>query len=180
MTIKFNRKRSLVLALVAALAISAAAIAYWTTTGKGSVTGVAGDTTVNTDLKVIDTVATGPSLTPGGAGKALTGTIKNEIAVGGATLGVSELKATIAAPTQTAAGVLAGTCTVADYAFDTAAGSGWVIAGNVATYAYSPVENLAPQGTKGFSGLTLKMVNNSTASQNGCKGATANVNYDVS
>jgi hypothetical protein len=181
MTRKLRTKRTAVLALLAVLAMAAGAAAYWTATGGGSATATTGTAGAG-DIVVNDAAPVGPNLVPGGLTQVLSGTVENTT-TDGTTLAISQLVATIAAPTNTA-----GACTSTDYQF--AASAGWTLTdsdvangkvNDVATHAYDPTTtNLGSGATAAFGGLNLKMVNKPSVNQNGCKGATANVTYAAS
>lgn len=183
MSIIRSRKRTVVLAVVACLALAAGAVAYWTASGSG--TDAASTGTVGAgDLTVNAATAVGAPLAPGGAAQVLSGSIKNSATSG--TIAVTKLVATIVAPTQAAGAV--GSCDTTDYQFGPS--TGWTISdsdaanGKVndrATKTYVAAStNLAPGESASFGGLNLTMVNKPSVNQDGCKSATATVSYSAS
>jgi hypothetical protein len=183
MSIIRSRKRAVVLAVVACLALAAGAVAYWTASGSGTDTASTGTVGVG-DLTVEPAPAVGAPLAPGGAAQVLSGSIDNGATSG--TIAVTKLVATIDAPTQDAGAV--GTCDTTDYQFDPS--TGWTISdsdaangkvNDVATKTYVAAStNLAPGESATFGGLNLTMVNKPSVNQDGCKSATANVFYSAS
>jgi hypothetical protein len=155
MTIKFSRKRSLVLALVAALAISAAAIAYWTTSGTGAGSATSG-THLNTTVTQVGTIA---GLVPGGTAQQIGFKINNSKTTPQYVRTVAVAITSIKDATNTT--VVSG-CTTDDF-----------------TLVQPTAINLdLPSGDSTFSpsGATLAM-NNLATDQDACKDVTVNLSF---
>ena len=149
-------KRSAVLGVVAALAISAAAIAYWTTSGSGTGSGTTGTAAAVT----VTQVGTITGLVPGGAAQAVDFKISNPQTtpqyVTDVTYSIASIKK---ADNTDATGCSAADFTLVQPAFaaaDLAAGD----------TAFSP------------SGATIAM-NNLATNQNGCKNVTVNLAFSA-
>jgi hypothetical protein len=152
---KFRTKRSAIIAVVGVMALSAAAIAYWTQGGSGTGSGSAGTTTPITVLQT----STVSALYPGGPAQALSGTITNpnsgSVHVQSITASVTSITGAGTDPGQPA-------CTTADF----------VIGGTSGPYVA-----LADDSTT-WSGLTLNIVDGA-ANQDNCKNATAVITYSA-
>jgi hypothetical protein len=165
---RFMKKRVLIaLTVVGVLAVAGGAYAYFTSTGSANATatvGSAGSWGV-TDSTVAAT------LYPGQGSEAVKGTVTNN---GSGNQQLNTITVTINAPTVAAgAPVVSGhPCSATDFALSTTTGSGWTVAGNGQSATYSPNQDLAPNGTFNFSGLSLSMVDQ-TYDQGNCQGATA-------
>ena len=157
---KLNKKRVIIGATVATLALSTGGVAYayWTTTGSGtgSASTSAGATAQVTFSQTL--AQTDLALFPGQAPQTISGTVTNP---GPQSVYVNTVSATIASVTAPAA-TLALPCTSADY--------------NIAGAPMSVATNLAAAGTKAFSGQTIEFVN-TASNQDGCKGATVNLTF---
>ena len=180
---RFTKKRTLfAVSLVAALAITGGAIAYFTSTsGSGTGSGTVGSATAWT---VAPSAFTGGPLFPGAGTE--TGNVKVTNASSGNQL-LTTITATIAAPTNIGTDGSLPACTAADFTLE-AGGTAWVVAsdGQSATYAVNGTAGTDEAGTSSGSAgsatspdLTLAMID-ASRNQNNCQGATANVTYTVS
>lgn len=167
---KFTSTRSALLAIVGVLCISAAAVAYWTSSGSGSGTSVTGSDTPGASFSIVDQAIQGPALVPGGPSGTVTADVKN-VAANLASLAPQQVVATITGTTQ------AG-CDATDYSFVTA--GNWTSTGDVATYSFPAHTNLDAGEEAPITPLTIKMDNKENANQDACKGATVNIAYAVS
>ncbi len=149
-----KRKRVLVpLAIVFALAVSAAAVAYWTASGTGS-----GTASVGTDAGVtISPVTFSGTLYPGGS-VTVNFTVNNSSA--SAPVQVDKVVANTAAGTNGMSSLPAG-CLAADFTFADV---------TVAT-------NIAPSGT--YSGTGTLSMANTAVNQNACKLSSPVLNLRV-
>jgi hypothetical protein len=150
---KFVSKRSALIAVVGALVVSTAAIAYWTQGGSGTGSGTAGSTT---GITVNQTSAPSSDLWPGGPAVALSGNFDNPNAGG---VVIASVTAVVSSVTNGGTGL--GACTPADFAIGGSAAGSTVPAGT---------------GTGAWSGLTLELLN-TASNQDKCKNATANITY---
>jgi hypothetical protein len=157
---KSTRRRALVLlSVVATLVVAGAAIAYWTAGGSG--TGSA--TTANpTDTLVVHQLSSLSAMYPGDSAQTISGNFDNPNAN---PVHVTKVTASIASVTQAADAV--GTCDATDYTLGTPA---------MTVNAEVPNGN----GVSAFSGATIQFKDKPAANQDGCKGATVNLQYDVS
>lgn len=146
---------------LAAVATTGAALAYWSSTG--SATGTSSTQAGVASLTVVQASAP-TNLAPGVAAGGVTVTVTNPT---GSTsdVKVSQVVASIASVVK-ATDAPAGTCAAADY----------TLAGATMT---AGAKELIPGGSTTFSGATLAF-NNTTADQNGCKGATVTLSYAAS
>jgi hypothetical protein len=153
---KFTSKRSALLAVVGVLAISAAAIAYWTTTGSGT-----GSATTGTAAAVTVTqVGTITGLVPGGAAQPVDFKITNPKTTPQYVTGVSYTIASIKKADNTDA----TGCSAADFTLvQPSAITADLAAGDT---------SFAP------SGATLAMKNLGT-NQDGCKNVTVNLAFSA-
>jgi hypothetical protein len=152
---KFTSKRSALLAVIGVLCISAAAVAYWTTTGSGTGTGTAGS-----DSGVTVTVTTSPSgLRPGSPAQAVGISVQNAATVKqyvtSVTLSITSV--------DKASGAVAGTCDATDFAI---------------TQPTWTAHDMSASTTESPTGATLAMVN-ASSNQDACKGATVNLKVDA-
>lgn len=155
-----NKKRvTLVLAVIGAIAMASAAVAYWTAGGSG--TGSAGSGTT-TPLTAVQT-STVAGMYPGDSAQTLTGKFNNPNA---GPAFVASVTASIASAAK-AVGAPAGTCDVTDY---TLAGATMAVNAEVA----------AGNAQGAWTGATIKFNNKAGADQNACKGATVNLSYAIS
>lgn len=154
-----HRRKKVLGATVALVAIAGAAFAYWTAGGSG--TGSAGTSSSVQDVTVVQTSTTS-GLAPGSGAHALSGTFDNP---NDGPVYVGTLTASITSVTQTPAGILAGLCTAADYTLTDA----------------SEVLNkeVLADDTTTWSGISISF-NNTGANQDGCKDATVNLAYTLS
>jgi hypothetical protein len=150
-----HKKLSIAVGLIAALALSAGAYAYWTQAGTGS--GSAATGTV-VGITIVQTSAP-TGLYPGGPTAPLAGTFTN---TNSGPVYVNAVSATVSSVTQTAEGIAAGPCETSNYQLN---GFPLSIAGEV----------LANDSTT-WSGTSIQLLNTSV-NQDGCKGATANITY---
>jgi hypothetical protein len=147
-----TRRRSLLLAVVAVLALTAGAIAYWTTSGAGTGTAATGTSTAVTITQT--GVATG--MYPGGPFKDLEFTIDNP----------GPSKQYVSTVTASISSVSAG-CAADDFEL---------------TQATTPINEDLAVGPNAFAGAKapkIRMINKAT-NQDGCKNATVNLSYAAS
>jgi hypothetical protein len=149
---KFTKKRALIVASIAAMAVAAVAFAFWSSTGSGTGSASAVDPAV--DTVTITQTSTVSDLYPGGPGSALSGTVENDsdensVHVNAVTASVTGTD-DVACPASNF--VITGTATVDD--------------------------QLEPEGDPGdsttWSGLTIDMVDTAT---DACKGVAATITY---
>ena len=149
-------RRGIAAAVVVALAVTAGAIAYWTTTGSGT-----GSATTGTNQAVtISQVGTVSGLYPGGPNQDVNFKITNPAA---GNQYVSTVTATISSVVK-ATGAPAGTCAAADY---------------TVTQAGTAVNQDLPTGDTSFASPkvpTIKMVN-SASNQDACKNVKVNLTF---
>lgn len=144
-------KRSALLAVVGVLVVSAAAIAYWTTSGSGTGSGSAGSNTA-----VTVAVTSSPSgLVPGGDAQAVGITLTNPVTT---KQYVTDVVLTITSVAK-ATGAPAGTCSADDFAV---VDPEWT------------ARELDGEEVVELTGATLAMVNAAT-NQDACKNATVNL-----
>jgi hypothetical protein len=151
-----SKKRAL-LGIVASLAIAAVAIAYWTAGGSGEGTAPV-DATTNALTATQTTVLT--DMYPGDSAQTISGTVANS---NNEKIYVADVVASIDSVDQAAGAV--GSCDASDFTLASAT---------------MPVgaEANGGGGTVPFTGATIKF-NNKASNQDGCKGATVNLAYDV-
>ena len=142
------RKRTLVLAVLAAVGISVAAYAYWTGGGSGTGSATTGDVaglTVNQTSSIT-------GLYPGGDAQTLSGNFDN----------ANDSAVKIGSVTAIVKDTNKDGCTADDFEIGGAA----------------VVNAEVPKGTAqgSWTGLTVKMLNRS-ANQDACQGATVNIEY---
>lgn len=142
------------------------AVAFWTTTGNGTGTaGVGTNTAVTVDQ---DTTISG--LVPGGPSTDIDFTVNNPSdgpqTINGVTVTIASVDKAVGAP--------AGACTAGDFSLvgGTINGSHAILANDDLTYTSGAGGDVANTG------LNISMVN-SGSNQDGCKGATVNLNYAV-
>jgi len=154
-----TRKRSVVLALVAMLALTAGAVAYWTAGGSG--TG-SGDAAGAQQALTVNQTTTLAAMYPGDSAQTLSGNFDNP---NDGPIHVGTVTASIASVTK-AAGAVAGTCDATDFTLANAA---------------MTVNAQVPSGTAegSWTGATIKF-NNKATNQDACKGATVNLAYTIS
>jgi len=154
-----RRVVSVAIAMVALLAFSGVAFAYWTAGGSG--TGTATAATGTTPVAVIQTSAL-TAMYPGDTAQTLSGNFNNP---NSGPVYVSTVVASIASVSK-ASGAVAGTCDATDFTLANATGT---------------VNAEIPAGTaKGsWSGPTIKF-NDKGTGQDQCKGATVNLSYTAS
>jgi predicted metal-binding membrane protein len=152
-----KRKRSLILAVVAVLALTAGAVAYWTASGAGTGTGDAAG--AQQALTVNQTTTLDP-MYPGDSPQLLSGNFDNPnpgpIRVGTVTVSIASI--------TKAAGAVAGTCDATDFTLADAV---------MTVNAEVPSGN----GKGSWTGATIKFNNKAGANQDACKGATVNLSY---
>ena len=154
-----RRAVSVAIAMVAILAFSGVAFAYWTAGGSGTGTATAG--TGPAALTVVQTSSL-TAMYPGDTAQTLSGNFNNPNA---GPVYVSTVTASISSVTK-ATGAVAGTCDATDF----------TLANATAT-----VNAEVPSGTgKGaWTGPTIKF-NDKGTNQDQCKGATVNLSYTAS
>jgi hypothetical protein len=149
MSIVKNKKARILLGLFAALAVTAAAIAYWTQSGSGTGSASTGSTAGIT----VNQTSTISNLYPGGPAQTLSGNFDN--------------------PNDSAVQVHSVHVTVSGTDKDGCDASDFSIGGS------ATVDGEVPKGTgKGsWSGLTIAMVDKPTVDQNACKSANVSLSY---
>jgi hypothetical protein len=155
---KFSTRRGIVLGALVALAVTGAAIAYWTAGGSGTGSGAAaGAQTPLTAHQVTSLTA----MYPGDSAQTISGNFTN---ANSGPIHVGTVTASIASVVK-AAGAPAGTCDATDF----------TLANPVMT-----VNAEVPVGASvgAFTGATIKF-NNKATNQDACKGATVNLAYAI-
>jgi hypothetical protein len=155
---KFKSKRALVLGVVASLAIVAAAVAYWTTSGSGS--DAASVSAGAAALTVSETTTLTP-MYPGDTAQTLSGTVTNNAAN---KVKIDSVTATIASVTKDPQNNAAGTCDATDF--------------TLADTTMTVNQELAKDAQASFSGASIKF-NNKITNQDACKGASLVLTYTV-
>ncbi len=152
-------KRSLVLALVAVMALTAGAIAYWTAGGAGTGSGNAAGAQTPLTVNQTTTLA---AMYPGDSAQTISGDFDNP---NPGPIYVGTVTASIASVTK-AVGAVAGTCDATDF--------------TLANAAMTVNAEVASGNAKGsWTGATIKF-NNKATNQDQCKGATVNLAYTIS
>jgi hypothetical protein len=156
--LKLTRRRGLLLGAVLTLAVSGAALAFWTGGGSGSGAGAAAG--AQTPLVANQSTALA-AMYPGDSTQSISGNFDNP---NSGPIYVSTVTVSIGSVTK-AVGAPAGTCDATDF---TLAGTAMSVNAEV------------PAGTgKGsFTGATVKF-NDKATSQDACKGATVNLAYAI-
>jgi len=152
-----DKRRSIALAVVAVLALTGGAVAYWTATGAGA---GAAQTASSQQALVVKQTSTLTSMYPGDSAQTLSGTFDNPNA---GSIYVGTVTASISSVTK-AADAPAGTCDATDF---TLANTTMTVAQQV------PAGN--DKGT--WSGATIKFNSKADVNQDACKGATVNLRY---
>jgi hypothetical protein len=152
-------KRSLVLALVAVVVLTAGAIAYWTAGGAGTGSGNAAGAQTPLTVNQTTTLA---AMYPGDSAQTISGNFDNP---NPGPIYVGTVTASIASVTK-AVGAVAGTCDATDF--------------TLANAAMTVNAEVASGNAKGsWTGATIKF-NNKASNQDQCKGATVNLAYTIS
>jgi hypothetical protein len=152
-------KRSLGLALVAVVALTAGAIAYWTAGGAGTGSGNAAGAQTPLTVNQTTTLA---AMYPGDSAQTISGDFDNP---NPGPIYVGTVTASIASVTK-AVGAVAGTCDATDFTL-----------ANAAMTVNAEVPSGNAKGS--WTGATIKF-NNKVTSQDQCKGATVNLAYTIS
>jgi hypothetical protein len=152
-----TRKRVLALSVVAVLAITAAAIAYWTTSG----TGTGSASTGTSSAVTVSQVGSITNLRPGSPAQPIDFKISNAASESQYISSVAVSISSITAPNSDAS----HPCTAADFAL----------------VQPNAVNQDLPSGDSTFSpsGASLALTN-SSSNQDGCKGATVNLAFSAS
>jgi hypothetical protein len=154
-----KNKRSLVLAVVAVVALTAGAIAYWTAGGAGTGSGNAAGAQTPLTVNQTTTLA---AMYPGDSAQTISGNFDNP---NPGPIYVGTVTASIASVTK-AVGAVAGTCDATDF--------------TLANAAMTVNAEVASGNAKGsWTGATIKF-NNKASNQDQCKGATVNLAYTIS
>jgi len=177
-----SRRAKVLFGAMAALAIVAVAVAYWTSSGSSTTTATtqAGNATT---FSFGTTNNTPSGLAPGAGAKELTGTVTNTD--GDTSYKLQTITATITSVTKAQGAV--GACTVDDYRLSdlhAATGDAWVISDSTVSShsdkaVFSPQDDLAAGADRSFGDLGVELLDQSH-NQDGCKGATVNLHYVVS
>jgi hypothetical protein len=150
-------------ATAAVLVGGGVAVAYWTTTGNGTGSATAGTTAALT----VTQVGAPSGLFPGGPAQNLTINVEN---AGPSDVTVANVAVTITSVTPDPGNpITSPACTTADFAV-TSVGA---LPASVVVTPGAPGSDLANVGT-------VRLVNNPSANQDACKGATVNLAYAVS
>ena len=153
-----KKRTTVILAILGAIAVASAAIAYWTAGGAG--TGSAATGAGFTPLTAVQT-STVSNMFPGDTAQTLTGNFTNPNA---GPAYVATVTASIVSVTK-ATGAAPGTCDATDYTLANAAMT-------------VNAEVLAGTARGAWTGATIKFFNKST-NQDQCKGATVNLAYAI-
>lgn len=156
--LKTKKKRNLLFTIVAVLAMSGAAFAYWTAGGSGTGTGATASGTTPLTANQTTTIN---GMYPGDSAQTISGNFNN---TNSGPVYVNTVTASIASVTKPT-GAPAGTCDASDYTLANA---------TMTVNAEVPVGSA--QGA--WTGATIKF-NNKATSQNQCKGATVNLAYAI-
>lgn len=168
-----KRKRLIVPLTVGFVLVGAvAAYAYFTNTGTGTGTATVGEATPWT---VAADVAVG-DLFPGVGSNAVTVTVTNN---GSGNQLLSQLVATIGAPTGTGTDGTIPACTAADFALSSDDSSWTITNGGLTATLPNIADDLAPTATHVATHLSVSMVNAAT-NQDNCQGATVNLSVAAS
>jgi hypothetical protein len=154
-----KKQRSVVLAVIAVLALTGGAVAYWTASGAG--TG-SGDAAGAQQALTVNQTTTLAAMYPGDSPQTLSGNFDNPnpgpIRVGTVTVSIASV--------TKAAGAVAGTCDASDFTL-----------ANAAMTVNAEVPSGDGQGS--WTGATIKFNNKAGANQDQCKGATVNLSYSA-
>lgn len=134
------------------------ALAYWTTTGTGSGSATAGDTTG----VVVNQTSTVSGLYPGGPAQPLSGNFNNP---NSGKVYISTVTASIT-PFSSRTDLSKPACTQADF---TLAGSPMTVGAEIPSGV----------GVGAWSGATIAMIDNPTANQDNCKTVSVPITYSV-
>ena len=161
---KHNKIIAAIAGASAAVVLSGVAYAYWTSTGNG--TGSASTKTPSAAQLEVASYTAPSDMAPGVAAGAITVTVHNTDT---SNTMAQQVIVTISSVDK-AVGAPAGDCTASDY----------TLTGGTMTVGAA---DLAPNGSAGdattFSGASLGF-NNTGSNQDGCKGATVNLNFALS
>lgn len=149
--------------VVALIGGGSAAFAWWTGTGAGTGTATTTSASGPSNITVNQTNPAITTLSPGAAASTISGTFTNGSSTAITVSGVS-ITLTVTQTASAAAAYPSG-CSVADY--------------TLVQPVISPAQTIAASATSGTWSGTVAM-NNRTANQNGCLGATLGFAYNVS
>jgi hypothetical protein len=154
------KKRNIVLVVIAAVAITGVALAYWTAGGSGSGSASAAGTQSPLTANQTSTLS---AMYPGDSPQTLAGNFTNP---NPGPIHVGTVTASIASVTK-AAGAPAGTCDATDFTLSNAT---------------MTVNAEVPAGSNAgsWSGATIQFNDKPAANQDACKGATVNLSYAIS
>jgi hypothetical protein len=152
-----KKRRTVVAAVIAVLALAGAAIAYWTTTGTGSGTATTGTNSAVT-LTQVGTIS---GLVPAGTAQAVDFKVHNPKTTPQYVTNVTYSIASI----ESAPGVPAVGCSNADFA--------------LVQPTWTAADLAAGDTTFSPSGATLAM-NDTVSNQDGCKNVTVNLSFSAS
>ena len=155
---KINRRRGLVLGVIASLAIGGAALAYWTAGGSGTGSGGAAGSQSALTANQTTTLS---AMYPGDSAQTISGNFDNP---NSGPIHVSTVTVSIASVTK-ATGAPVGTCDASDFTLANA---------TMTVNAEIPVGT----GKGAFTGATIKF-NDKATNQDACKGATVNLAYAI-
>lgn len=154
-----KKKRTLVLAAVAVLALTGGAIAYWTAGGAGTGSGSAAS---GQQGLVVNQTTTLSAMYPGDSAQTLSGNFDNPnpgpSRVGTVTVSIGSV--------TKATGAVAGTCDASDFTV-----------ANATMTVNAEVPSGNAQGA--WTGATIKFNNKAGANQDQCKGATVSLSYSA-
>lgn len=156
------KKRKIIpvaIALVAIIAVSGVAYAYWTSGGSG---GGTGSTSAGVTVTVNQTTVLNP-MYPGLGAQTISGNFTN-------TTGASVLVPSVTASIASVTPLGAGPCTPGDFTLANA---------NVTVGVQVPVGVPSGTPTGAWTGPTIMFNNKVDVDQNGCKGATVALAYSI-
>jgi len=158
---KHLSKKRVVLAAIVVIALgiaSGVAYAYWTSGGTGPGSAVA---TAPVGTITVNQITSVTGLYPGGNPVTLSGDFNNS------NTGAAHIASVTAAVTSVTGSVGSPACTPADFS----TGGSFAPTGGI--------DIPAGNNQVAWTGLTVQLVNNASANQDSCKGATANITYTV-
>jgi hypothetical protein len=160
MHIKKRRFIPVVIALLALIAVSGVAYAYWTAGGSGSGTAAAASSTSNVTVHQTTTLH---AMYPGDTAQTISGNFTN---TGSGPVYVSSVTASISSVTK-AGGAPTGTCGASDFTLN-----------NITATVNAEVPIGNPETTVTWTGPTIQF-HDTASNQDACKGATVTIGYSI-
>lgn len=157
-TLSKKSRVAIVGSVVVAIAGGGVAYGYWSTSGSGAGIATSADGAAHL---VVEQTAAPTDLAPGVPAGVITGTVRNNAAHSAY---IHQVNVSISSVTQAA--YATGTCDASDY--------------TLADPIMHVNAELAANGVVTFSGATLAFNDDQANNQDGCKGATVHLQYDVS